>query len=933
METEEFVELWHASFGPEAQPPECCLNLGKLTAQDVGIELRARKTRVDALQTQLKRELRQLDWLRRLVADLERRNRGESRSSKTCRAPGGKESVRSSPYRHTSGPSSPPCQESPSKTVNAVRSKSCPPADIEVSRRDGGKSEKSSSEYFSGQPEASKPEESHHQTKVDVKSSSDQGKGTRVSLIKERFEQGVDSKDKAVAEAVKNRLIEQGKWWSSNLFTLKCSSKSPSPAKRKRSASDSVSYSQTDPKPFIKVDKVVDNTDTKGQRLNTTVEKKEPHEKDFPDTVSSTVLETQHRAVNKAEEKTLAVKEVEDRGNTLHPTEQRVELQGRRGRSVSPAFYSTHSLGRRQLRTRSTIEESSASATLKPRKPTIEEKLADRRRSGGWKVIEVSSQRRPNRSQQEQGVNQPEHVTERGKKPVPNSQRFVETKTNTIRSENSSFEGEVRSDQSLSEDKMFKAAREKLSRVTSSPPLRRRPSRDKDIRRGREGGSLHRSSNGQVEAASSATVEEVMVEKRVERSESLLSEIMAHRFSNGLEGSQLLDSSHDSTSGGETAGVGVGGTADNTAKVILRRRSEREADSLPEAKRRSSCLEEDDCSTPKEDYSLSLNDDNMQQGLTKSMAESSAARKLQLERLGSDTTLRQESFEATLTPNSVPSGGAPTSLPGNVNYRQSYMSAVRDSPQMYMPSLRQTPEVECMPLIDEAEGVDGDLSSAGRLAVVSSEPNLLELDPRTLTLEDSMELDEATISAVTLSNDMFLSSRSGSVTSLPETLDESHSTSASSISETFLSPSHNTVVNLRQSGTSGGRGRRKNLKRMGNAELDQTGASLEEMLSSEGVISPTHTMSPQSSSSSVSIVSEEVRMTLNQSPPSLFSPTHHSSHHLKEVDVSLCVCLVSGIHGSQSVHGLHVHSTCTYMCMCILHVLGLYTSLFINVHT
>ena len=61
-------------------------------------------------------------------------------------------------------------------------------------------------------------------------------------------------------------------------------------------------------------------------------------------------------------------------------------------------------------------------------------------------------------------------------------------------------------------------------------------------------------------------------------------------------------------------------------------------------------------------------------------------------------------------------------------------------------------------------GVDGDLSSADdwQLSLLA---NLLELDPRTLTLEDSMEWTAA-ISAVTLSCDMFLSSRSGSVTSL-----------------------------------------------------------------------------------------------------------------------------------------------------------------------
>ena len=530
--------------------------------------------------------------------------------------------------------------------------------------------------------------------------------------------------------------------------------------------------------------------------------------------------------------------------------------------------------------------------------------MADRRKTGGWKVIEVSGQNRLNyKSQaQEDKTNTSSNrldINSSSTNTSPIKTKAVSVEEIVVKEVEKEVIQEVKTINRISsgmssKSNMFKAAKEKLSRVTSSPPLRRRPSRGARGRSGSEGGTQHhRSSNGQVETPSS--VQEVMIEKRVERSESLLSEIMSHRFSNGMEGAQLLESGEHSLVGSQDGGKNTGDAENNATKVILRRRSERDNDPLPEAKRRSSCLEDDDCATPKEDFSMSLNEDSMRVGgvTTTSIVQSGSINPTRVQRLGSDATLRQDSLESTLTP----AGNIPSVTVGNVNFRMSYMTAVHDSPQMtYTAAVRDTNQVDYMPLIDEREG---ELSSPGRLPVVSSEPNLLDLDPTTM-LEDSMELDEATISAVTLNNDMF-GSRSGSVTSLPENLEDSQSTSTASLTETstsFLSPSHTPapVVNLRQSSGSSGSSaaaRRRNRRREGNAELDdQTGASLVEMLSSDRLRSPTNA-STNMSTSPMTGVTEEVIVTMNQSPSttptSLFSPTHHSPH-LQEGEVYI-VCV------------------------------------------
>ena len=959
MEAEECVQLWHASFGPEAQPPE---TLGKLSVQDVATKLKASETRVEALQTQLARESRVLEWLRRVAAELERRQSREKDGVATCRLLEGEgESVQPASLglcvceqRSLAAAGQEPAnrlgRESGVTTVSLALGRTWSPADSEGSAPGGGISRRSegspgSSEYFSAQPEGSgvtpTPEEGHSETALVGEEEPGRDHSGEKSGVRERFVHKVDTRDKSVARAVKKRLIEQGRWWSSNLLTLECGSQLQSPVCRRRSISDpsSIHSSQTtatsvtaDHKEEVRnLERAECLESRKPDRARAEEGRIEPREK----LSSNTVFETDRRALNEAEEKRLSTAQAEEQESTKRVEEKLVvsldkvtvrrthsqkctkEVEGTPKVSLQKiAVRRTHSQksggssvtsGSQENSTRSSREGSTLSllevgggstSTLKRRKASIEAKAEERRKSGGWKVVEVSGgQRKLSKNRQEQDGSAVKSNGHIHKEEAPEKKSEAKLNGAAIAEEDSPKEA-VNSNSRSSTDEMLKAAKEKLTRVTSSPPLRRRPSRDRDLRRAREGNS-HRTSNGQLESSSSASaaaVEEVMVERRVERSDSLLSEIMAHRFSNGLDGSQLLESgehslvsSQESSSDTKSASPPAP-SADTTPKVILRRRSERDADSLPEAKRRSSYLEDDDCSTPKEEYSNSLTDENMQQGLTKSMVDAASLGKEQLQRLGSDSTLRQESLEDTLTPsNSLPSSAV---LPPNVNFRMSYMTAVRESPQ-----------INYMPLIDEADGgkeaEGGEVGKASslpsRLQVISSEANLVEME-LTLGLEDSMELDEATISAVTLNNDMF-GSRSGSVTSLPETLEDTPSTSEASLTEPFSSPGHG-VVNLRQTGSSGsggGGGRRKNRRRMGNAELDQTGASLEEMLSSEGVLSPSsNTASSRSSISPMSLASEDVSVAMSPSPsttPSLFSPAHHPSAlpHIPEVEVHVCL--------------------------------------------
>jgi hypothetical protein len=927
MEAEEFVQLWHASFGPETQPPESCSNLGKrLTAQDVGTELRACETRVESLRTQLTRELRALELLRRLVADLERRESGGGDSTRHRIPSEGEGSAlrsraASQPHRDKpahSEPGSPYTRKSASVPASPRRAR--PDIVFSTSVHVAVKSKDQETVPSCDSTERERPGTDGPTTPDEKNRRHSDGVGgeRRGSVIRERAPGQANEADKCVARAVRKRLIEQGKWWSSNLLTLQGSLQVQTPPiNRRRSVSDPPvklhGQRRRGPVPSIKVHKVIESFEKLCQetapKVNAAVGEKEISHVLRRHTSLETVNEREKPlvVVDKKVGVTSQSPPESDRLGSL-PV-RRTQSEKQEEKYIFPGcknhvVYSTHSLNRRYVKSQLTQleEEGPTSSTLKRQQLSIEAKLADRRRTGGWKVVEVGGQRRllsKTPSLQQINVSTRAVCNDRAAQHKEHynteNTRVTQHPQGNNRGVHSGAVSEVAHERRVTPVKtrssnMFKAAKEKLSRVTSSPPLRRRLSRGS---RGREG-PQHRSSNGQVEQTSSSVspspvppsggggVQEVMVEKRVERSESLLSEIMSHRFSNGMEGSQLLESGEHSLLESQE---GSGGESANIPKVILRRRSERDNDPLPEAKRRSSCLEEDDCSTPKEDFSLSLGDDNLTQGLTQAMVEE---KRPQMQRMASDSTLRQDSLEATLTPASITSGGSPTPAPGNVNYRMSYMTAVYDSPQMVYASsgggggLRDSNQVDYMPLINESEG---ETTASGRLALVSSEPNLLDLHQYHM-LEDSMELDEATISAVTLNNDLF-GSRSGSVTSLPETLNDSQSTSTASLTEPLLSPSHTPapVVNLRPSSGSSGAGRRRNRKREGNAELDdQTGASLVEMLSSERLRSPNTTASSSqySMTSSLSPPGEEVMVNRSGSP-TLFPPPLHGTH-LKEVE-------------------------------------------------
>ena len=133
--------------------------------------------------------------------------------------------------------------------------------------------------------------------------------------------------------------------------------------------------------------------------------------------------------------------------------------------------------------------------------------------------------------------------------------------------------------------------------------------------------------------------------------------------------------------------------------------------------------------------------------------------------------------------------------------------------------INTTPEMSMATLLD----MDENAEMNERLQKSSSEHSSLE----DLEIFESGEVDEATISAYTLRNDLF-----GSSTSIPSLFagNESLSSTCSSPPDQPASPNHSTV-NLRPS--SGGRSRSR--KRMGNADLDSIATA-----GSDSDTSPSH---------------------------------------------------------------------------------------------
>ena len=191
--------------------------------------------------------------------------------------------------------------------------------------------------------------------------------------------------------------------------------------------------------------------------------------------------------------------------------------------------------------------------------------------------------------------------------------------------------------------------------------------------------------------------------------------------------------------------------------------------------------------------------------------------------------------------------------------------------QETLSKIQSTPDMSMATLLDVGENEEMNTRFQASYA-----------DPTLDDFEYTQGIDDATISALTLSSELF-GSRSNSVSSLPGLYSNSESTTSISPPD-MDSPLHSRQgVNLRNTG--GARRRdRKRMERMGNAELEMmTGAS------DEGSdISPCHTGSSRSMSPT-SELGSLASLTMSPSSPREFSGSD-SSGGIADPLVSLLYC-------------------------------------------
>ena len=174
--------------------------------------------------------------------------------------------------------------------------------------------------------------------------------------------------------------------------------------------------------------------------------------------------------------------------------------------------------------------------------------------------------------------------------------------------------------------------------------------------------------------------------------------------------------------------------------------------------------------------------------------------------------------------------------------------------QETLSKIQSTPDMSMATLLDVAENREMNEN----LPATFADPSFDDFE-----YNENMDIDEATISALTLSKEL-ISSRSNSVSSLPGLYSES--TASISPPDTD-SPLHRQGVNLRHTGGA----RRRDRKRMGNAELDIIAGA-----SDEGSdLSPCHTVSSRSMSPT-SELGSLASLTMSPSSPREFSGSDSS---------------------------------------------------------
>ena len=191
--------------------------------------------------------------------------------------------------------------------------------------------------------------------------------------------------------------------------------------------------------------------------------------------------------------------------------------------------------------------------------------------------------------------------------------------------------------------------------------------------------------------------------------------------------------------------------------------------------------------------------------------------------------------------------------------------------QETLSKIQSTPDMSMATLLDTAENKEMNAN----LPATFADPSYDDFE-----YNENMDIDEATISALTLSRELF-SSRSNSVSSLPGLYSES---TASMSPPDMDSPLHaRQGVNLRHSGGA----KRRDRRRRGNAELDLIAGA-----SDEGSdLSPSHTASSRSMSPT-SELGSLASLTISPSSPREFSGSDSSGGITDTVVSGDCVCML-----------------------------------------
>ena len=878
---EAFLAAWNAKFGDHA--PEWVF-----TSQDVDREISIRKARIETLRQELNQELFLLEWL-------QRRDSTENGFDSTSQADNTEPVVGRQPCVEavnnintalvkTREPFSSPTPRSTdtelARKYSPVDLLGCiqPPVPLSPDSH-------VSSDYYSAQL---------HLSQGTSRSTSDsplelEEEGTPA---RRRFVHRVSSTDEHVAKEVHKRLLEQGQHQSCVDLNKKIGQSSP-PLPPRRSLSDPAlrhhrvqhtTATLEQPREGFVCDLLSDNRagilsplpaakeGTRERELDPDKERKEEKQSEPREETTEPEVEEEEKSELQTEESELIAEEIQEK--------RKADLR-EETRESGPEPEEEEKLEQRGEERELIVEKEQEETKPELKSEVREEEIKSEPREEGVLIAEEAA------GKSEPGVETKSELREEGREPeseevTREGEKFEERRrSNTLTLDNAN-ESKAAVSQEIVESIKFVNE----SRTMSVSESNRWSKHSSD---GEEGGTL---GNSTFKGYS------ILSEEREEENDPLVSGLVVSQLHNGgLYGLSELDRDdvellvngevdeschHPNVKQDEEtltptdvaaqeagrAGQVESSNLDVQAQADVQKRSGNSPKVRgnmknldPPIKRSSAYLEdEDECQTPKyEEEIMPLTLENVD----KLLKESQQAGQMDSQDATVESSLDMQDIQRTL-------------------------STITSAPNMSVRTLLNVHEEE----MDKRP-----------LGASSSEPNLLELE-----LTESMEIDEATISAITLGNDMF-GSRSNSVTSLPGLIasgDESPTLDLAS--PTCEGVSLRRASNSRKSA---------NRKRMGNAELDP---DWEEMVMGND-FSPTSTLSSLSSPSITSVEACNLPTSplhLHQessppSPPAVCNTTTASpvSHH------KVCLPCIHTVNDGACVAGRYTY-VLLYMGECVV---------------